>query len=942
MSVQLILYPQSYQGQWSSYFYAINPNQEFLVNGANFYNLSTSTLTNTTSAHPDRDAIDTSPPLIIGRWYRYTTTGSPWGAVTAPTNTNNNLVFSHNASTAGHTGVYQQLDGLIQSNKYELTVNFSAAVVGTLRLNVFTNQGLFYSSSSTSTNVSPNNILIEFTAPGSNCYISVDYTSTAGSLTIFNMGVMPSTSSPSGKYTNLEDGQVICDIYEEEDIPLTFSIDDFRDIASQVKSYSKNFDLPGTKRNNQIFENVFAVTRSTFRRDSFMFNPTLRTKFILKQDGFTIMQGYLKLIDIKSKDEQITYSVNLFSDIIALAEILEDLTFSNLNLSELDHSYNRPNIIASWTGSLVLTRPLPPDSFAGTSGSLTTGVLKYPFIDWDHNILIGQSGSGTNATGGCPEFTSLEQMFRPCIKLKYLIDRIFSGVGFTYTSDFFATADFNKLYMDFNWGSEHSAHETSTGTYSNTAGGSLPAIDKNNSSSPAQWVVLELDGTSNFHSDLGYNDTDHCFENNLGYTINYSVSFTFYVQELAGSNVNDQLVFRWKKSSSIGTAKTDLITTGEEVRCTTVKTATGTTGDIHYCTGSFTIPVQDGWVLAPLAQAKTNTSAFCQLGSSSFSANVTAVTGALLATNSSVLHTLRGETGQWDFIKSIMTMFNLVSLEDPTDPNNIIIEPYDTVFPMEGAGTSLEDRNIEYDWTNKVDVSEMELKPLNDLPETVFFKFQEDSEDYWANIYKDATGKQYGSAFFKPYGNGQSLLEGEENVEVAAFSSTVVKPLFPQYPEFVVPAIYAVNEDGECSTFDNTPRFFYDNGVKNANTDYYIPAQNGYSSENLQIFLQFSHLTTIPSIGSGVTDFHFDSDMLFNGVGAAPSDNLFNTYWRTYYEQLYNPDTRTMTIKVNLTPKDISTFDFRKMVFIKNRAFRVNKIDYKPNTLAKVEFILIG
>ena len=48
-----------------------------------------------------------------------------------------------------------------------------------------------------------------------------------------------------------------------------------------------------------------------------------------------------------------------------------------------------------------------------------------------------------------------------------------------------------------------------------------------------------------------------------------------------------------------------------------------------------------------------------------------------------------------------------------------------------------------------------------------------------------------------------------------------------------------------------------------------------------------------------------------------------------------------MTLKVNLSPADIQNFRFYNKVLIKNREYRVNKIEYKPNTLAKVEFILI-
>ena len=78
-----------------------------------------------------------------------------------------------------------------------------------------------------------------------------------------------------------------------------------------------------------------------------------------------------------------------------------------------------------------------------------------------------------------------------------------------------------------------------------------------------------------------------------------------------------------------------------------------------------------------------------------------------------------------------------------------------------------------------------------------------------------------------------------------------------------------------------------------------------------------------------------------SGVGSSTALNLFSLYWQPYYNELYNPDTRIMTLKVNLSAADINTFNLFDSVMIKNRQFRVNKIDYKPNDLATVEFILI-
>jgi hypothetical protein len=136
----------------------------------------------------------------------------------------------------------------------------------------------------------------------------------------------------------------------------------------------------------------------------------------------------------------------------------------------------------------------------------------------------------------------------------------------------------------------------------------------------------------------------------------------------------------------------------------------------------------------------------------------------------------------------------------------------------------------------------------------------------------------------------------------------------------------------------------YNNGIKSTGTTYYIPEQNGVVSSNEPNFLQFSHLTEVPTSSaspSTTIDFHFGICQLMPGVGSPTPNNLFNLYWLPYYSELYNPNTRTMTLKVNLSPADINTFRFNDRVFIKNRVFRVNKIDYKPNDLATVEFILI-
>ena len=125
-----------------------------------------------------------------------------------------------------------------------------------------------------------------------------------------------------------------------------------------------------------------------------------------------------------------------------------------------------------------------------------------------------------------------------------------------------------------------------------------------------------------------------------------------------------------------------------------------------------------------------------------------------------------------------------------------------------------------------------------------------------------------------------------------------------------------------------------------SNNTYYIPPQNGQSSENQSSFGQFSHLTETPTTAS-TKDYNFRTGQLIGSIGNTPIDNLYNTYWSPYYDELYNPDTRIVSIKVYLTPADIANFEFYYKIRIKNREYRVNKIEYKPYELSSVEFILI-
>jgi len=898
MSVQLIVFPQYFDGSGP----LSSPSTQFFVDGINFnqVNASSSTL-NITGALPqtfiNSYTIAGVSLFIVNTWYRFSSSATAAIGTTA-----------NQMTVAPTSGILQRLSNLTFGATYDLTLS--------IQYNLATFTVYQYH----------NNILKSthiITGAGTQT-ISFDAYSTADTIVIHSataiviiddISCVLSTSTPSGVFTDLSNGQVICDLYEDEDIPLSLSVDDFKNVAEKVQSYSKAFNLPATKRNNQIFDNIFEVTRTD---TGLNFNPYKKTKCILKQDGFLLFEGYLRLIDIQDKEAEISYNVNLYSEVIALADVLGERTFSDMDFSELTHNYNYTEIRNSWQGILGLSNPLPVGSFAGTAGTSVTEVLRYPFVDWTHQYTFDANG---------PVLPNLESAFRPFITLKYLIDRIFEATDFTYESTFFDTADFERLSMDFNWGANNAPANVSGSGYAGR-GTLSPAL------ASASFTNLQLISYApwNYFLPTNYNTSTNVLtatQINETYTINYDFVVT--------ANPAEVVDFQWLHKNSAGVPYPPI-----DVYSITSPAI----NNIFNYTGSFTIIMQTGDTLE--AQFKTSGTTTVQLagtGTASFTQSISSVTSNL------ILQTLRGELGQWDFLKGIMTMFNLVTLPAEDNPSNIKIEPYGDIFMSSDDAANpnfFDDNSTELNWTDKIDVSEMKLTPLTELNKKTIFKFVEDDDDYAFMKYKNSVGGHlYGS---KKYDASEfTILAGEDEVVAEPFAATVIKPLEDQFPDFITPAVYSYNpEDNTSEGFDNSPRIMYrnfhsPNGVKTLSScTYFVPAQNGVLGDATEDeFLQFSHLSTIPT-ATGTLDFHFGQCQLIPPVGASVPDNLFNLYWLPYYSELYNPDTRTMTIKVNLSPSDINTFNFYDTVMIKNRTYRVNNIDYKPNDLATVEFILLA
>ena len=911
MSVQLVVYPQWYNGIPSS-----GSSGEMLSNPTDFSAAGTGS-PYATAGMPGNVMAAMNATMITNTWYGFFGAGA---VATGP-----------NAVTLQYpqSGIFQKVGGLTTGAVYDVTITFGTALAQPVRIDIY-NGGTFVSQVVTVASGASNEGIVQFTAPSAGDTIlvisTIGQTSASSAAYIIATSIKLASNGPSVGINHIGEGSVLCDLYEDEDIPLTLSVDNFKNAAESVQSYSKAFNLPGTKRNNQIFDNMFEITRDV-DANSIHFNPLIKTRTTLKQDGILLFEGYLRMLDISEKDGEVSYNVNLYSEVVALVDALKNRTLGDLGFRELEHDYNKTNILNSWNDigtGIVYTMP----NASGFRNDNTT--MKYPFVDWNHQIPVSD---GIYVTAGNPELTKLEQAFRPWINVKYLVDRIFNAplTPFTYTSSFFDLSLFENLYMDFNWGAEEDgASSDLIGTNDRRTNLSTTTNLPTNYSAVPYSVSLTSTGVSIW---------DNLLYRLISTVTNLEVTGSCTIM-LEGTNTLDTryVDMRLVKCDAFGIILETLAHARELLAVAPPLGTSGTSLSVNIST-----TLNSGEYLQ--AQAKMDNSD----ASARISKGTTSQFNVSYDNDASQVDTLlnraRADVNQWDFLKGIMAMFNLVTLPDPENINNVIIETYEEIFVTQPlnvfgpGGATLKERGIFYDWTDKVDGSTMKLEPLFDTKAKVVFKFVEDDDDYTFNVYKKGTeGYLYGSKVW--FEDDLDLLSGEDKVVAEPFAATVIKPYMTQYPDLIVPSIYAMSDDGETEGFENAPRIMFNNGVKDSGTTYWIPAQNGVLGATETDYLQFSHFTNTPP-GATNIDTNFGTCQLLPSNYTPISSDLFTLFWLPYFAELYNPNTRSVTLKVDLSPADINTFRFNYKVMIKNRSFRVNQINYKPNDFATVELILL-
>ena len=221
------------------------------------------------------------------------------------------------------------------------------------------------------------------------------------------------------------------DLFDNESIEMNLNAQNIKDISKVFGDFSNSFTIPASATNNKIFKHYYNV-------DIYGgFDANLRVDAFIEVNNNLYRAGLVELEGVQIKSgEPYAYKISFFSDVTSLKDSFGDDTLNVLDLSAQDHTYNDTNIV---TGL---------NAYVSGTGDAVIYPLISPVANWYYNdVGNDHTPSNIHYNNGHPEHGIFYYDLKPAVKLQKIIDAIEVKYGIEFQSDFFATADFGKLFM---------------------------------------------------------------------------------------------------------------------------------------------------------------------------------------------------------------------------------------------------------------------------------------------------------------------------------------------------------------------------------------------------------------------------------------------------------------------------------------------------------------
>tara|TARA_R100001163_G_scaffold2920_1_gene4401 strand:+ start:99 stop:2453 length:2355 start_codon:yes stop_codon:yes gene_type:complete len=690
-------------------------------------------------------------------------------------------------------------------------------------------------------------------------------------------------------WNSAENAQYDVDLYQNAPVNLKYRYTDVTEINKAVGSYSQTFRIPGTKKNLDFFGGLISpavVETSSLINGTFSLKQKIRAE--LSSNTVPLMRGHVQVKAVyRQKKDFYDIELVFFGQAVDLLSEIGGSLMSELTLTALDTTVNYLNILTSWLS--IGAAPLDGTLVYGVidkGRNWGTAPIDTQFGTYEASSIPLWNGTGVNNTLNQCDFT-------PFVQAKFLVTQILEQAGFSFSSAFMDTTDFENIYVPLHSGGGELGI-VSDDVQDNSA---RVGLATNQTTSSSSYSTLNFVDTVDGGLDPGTNWDNSAYDwtapttqyirvdyyarcNNAYYKLTHKDSSGTLLNTLAQLSASNTVVDATGDVAIQGVIHDLLVNAGDTIQWEFANTGSGTATFI----GSNSIAAAEG-------------------ASIRISAPASEATGFDIDPNLNM-----PEIKQVDFLAGLQKMFNLVFIPDAVDPKKLTIEPFND-FIASGD---------EKDWTNKVDFSkDLVIKPTTDIQKAKYRWTHAEGTDFINKAVKDQLNRVYGQK--------ETLDPGND----FATGDLTIKTPFAPYVMSLVPnsqvSIHRAIDGTGVGIKKPKMKLAYWNGLQSGLTGTYKVRKDDGSQASLTTFPYFSSFNArYPEVEDNWLNFGWEIPLIPHQ--AHPLNGLYYKYWSGYVNELYSSAARILECSMFLTSEDIATFNFNDKIYIEDTYYRILEI----------------
>lgn len=699
-----------------------------------------------------------------------------------------------------------------------------------------------------------------------------------------------------GNYERLE-------LFEDETISLTQSIQNIKDPAKIFTAVIKEFTIPASNFSNKFFKHYY-----NFNIDN-SYDARLKKEALIKLNGVDFQKGKIKLNGVKLKNNKPdSYNVTFIGDLVELKDLIGEDLLSDLTwLDNFEKTYSSSEVLANLKGSntdftvdsVSYTGAIKTALFScGQKGVNDEGAKRFYY---DSNAHIAQDGNLYFQAG------QLHGVFWKDLKYSIAVYLIVKAIekkyNITFSTDWFDTsnADFKDLMMLMHRkkGYARASYKTGVETYENY----LDNMNTNASMTSESYTYggvtypLNMQGTASSVVVTGFPEPPPAgFDREYYYDIdlspdNATIPYNAYLYYNSGSGEALQ-------QSLIGV-------TGNQNMTNIGGTSSGSNG-------TWTVKIEAAETIAfgagdidwrfPLYISSTNTP------------------HTLATTLSNSAEWKVEEQFTWkptqqlpemkvmDFLKGLFRLWNLTAFVQ--EDNTIKVQPLDSFY---ASGTTI-------DITQYVDVN---LKAVNvALPyKQVNFEF-EGQNSFLAKTFNQLNNRKFGNLEYK--GVDDKKWVGVDYKIAVPFEKVLYEKLTDEHTLANRNIQYGFIASDDMQSYIGKPILHY------CSTQYlgvgisFLTTLSSHSeiTGSTAIFMP-SNQRVLTSVSSNSINFYSEIDEWTKTIN---TNSLFEQKYKTYIQDVFNKKRRIIKITAQLPNKVLLKYNLSDKFVINNKEYKINSI----------------